>query len=755
MSNSLLSVVALLMVLTTATAQVSVHLSGGPGRHEGRIEVYYNGTWGTVCRHSFDDRDARVVCYMLGYGHTGRSIGNRYGAGSGRIWLDDVQCRGTETNIADCGHRVWGNHNCRHYDDVSVSCPPVRLVGGRSPREGRLEVDYNGTWGTVCDHSFDDTDARVVCYMLGHERNGRFTGNLYGAGSGQIWLDNVQCNGTESSIADCRHNGWGVHNCEHSKDVSVSCPPVTVRLVGGGSPREGRLEVNYQGTWGTVCYDSFYYTEARVVCYMLGYGCRGWSIGNRYGAGNGQIWLDNVQCSGMETNIANCRSHGWGIHNCGHHQDVSVSCPPVTVRLVGGGSPQDGRLEVNYNGTWGTVCRAGFNDAAASVVCYMLGYGSSGWVIGNRYGAGTGLIWLDNVQCNGTETSIADCQHSGWGSHNCGHDEDVSVSCLSYLSVRLVGSGNPQEGLLEVYYNGSWGTVCHDHFNNAAAGVVCHTLGYGHGGQFISNRYGVGSGKIWLDDVQCNGTETSIADCQHSGWGNHNCGHGEDVSVSCIIVRLVEGPNPQEGRLEVRYKGSWGTVCDDHFNNAAASVVCNMLGYKRTGQFIGSHYGASNGTIWLDDIRCDGTERHISECSHGRWGNHNCGHNEDVAVSCINDSSTIGTTILTSSPDIVSLSRMSNTSPSTHSGSTNDTTQIVITVVIVLGLIVCVIIIGLFFYMYFRQKLSQERTEVSMIPMPVIASTNGHNNDAFDDTAKYEDSADNAQASENNAYSKF
>jgi len=259
-----------------------------------------------------------------------------------------------------------------------------------------------------------------------------------------------------------------------------------------------------------------------------------------------------------------------------------------------------------------------------------------------------------------------------------------------------------------------------------------------------------------LDNVQCNGTETNIVDCQHSGWGNNNCGYGEGVSVSCIIVRLVGGPSPQEGRLEVRYKGTWGTVCDDHFDNAAASVVCHMLGYKHTGQFIGSHYGAGNGTIWLDDIRCDGMERHISECSHGGWGNHNCGHDEDVAVSCIGDSSTVGPTIPTSSPDTMLLSCMSNTFPSTHSGSTNDgryTAQIVITVVVVLGLIICVIVIVLF--LYFRQKLRQERTEVSMIPMPVTTSTNGHNNDAFDETALYEDSADNAQASGNNAYSKF
>jgi len=59
----------------------------------------------------------------------------------------------------------------------------------------------------------------VVCYR----RNGIMLNNRYGPGSGTIWLDNVQCTGSESSIANCRHNNWGVHNCNHREDVSISC----------------------------------------------------------------------------------------------------------------------------------------------------------------------------------------------------------------------------------------------------------------------------------------------------------------------------------------------------------------------------------------------------------------------------------------------------------------------------------------------------------------------------------------------------
>ena len=94
-----------------------------------------------------------------------------------------------------------------------------------------MEIFYNGNWGTVCDDYWDMNDARVVCRQLG------FTYAVsaphaarFGAGSGQVWLDNVGCSGSESTIVNCQHRGWGVEDCSHSDDASVvcsskSCPP--------------------------------------------------------------------------------------------------------------------------------------------------------------------------------------------------------------------------------------------------------------------------------------------------------------------------------------------------------------------------------------------------------------------------------------------------------------------------------------------------------------------------------------------------
>ena len=107
-----------------------------------------------------------------------------------------------------------------HTTDVNI-----RLVGGSSYYEGRVEVNYNGEWGTVCDDGWDDTDAGVVCRQLGFGSSGRAYNYAYfGQGSGPIWLDSVTCTGSESAIASCGHLGVNITRwCSHYEDAGVRC----------------------------------------------------------------------------------------------------------------------------------------------------------------------------------------------------------------------------------------------------------------------------------------------------------------------------------------------------------------------------------------------------------------------------------------------------------------------------------------------------------------------------------------------------
>ncbi|XP_023931116.1 scavenger receptor cysteine-rich domain superfamily protein [Lingula anatina] len=215
-----------------------VRLVGGSHPGEGRIEVLQHrpwGTeWGTVCNDDWDDIDAAVVCRMLGYGDDGAIAFSSatFGRGNGSL-IENVDCIGSEGSLEECFY-TWGTYNCTSTEDAGVRCLAgepttpsipttasvpieVRLVGSARVKEGRVEVFHNGEWGTVCDDSWDNNDARVVCRML---------------------------------------DG--------------------VRLVGGTHPGEGRVEVLLHSPWVTewvtVCDDDWDDIGAAVVCRMLGYG---------------------------------------------------------------------------------------------------------------------------------------------------------------------------------------------------------------------------------------------------------------------------------------------------------------------------------------------------------------------------------------------------------------------------------------------------------------------------------------------------
>ena len=102
----------------------------------------------------------------------------------------------------------------------------LRLVGGMSEYEGRVELCFGEAWGTVCDDFWGTSDAEVVCRQLGFNTTGAAAFNFafFGQGTGPIYIDDVECTGSETRLISCRHTPIGVHNCVHFEDAGVRCP---------------------------------------------------------------------------------------------------------------------------------------------------------------------------------------------------------------------------------------------------------------------------------------------------------------------------------------------------------------------------------------------------------------------------------------------------------------------------------------------------------------------------------------------------
>ena len=130
---------------------------------------------------------------------------------------------------------IFKNYNLYHQLFIEINCfyclekehpddtIQVRLVNGKDAHEGRVEILYAGVWGAICNDLFNLTAANVVCRQLGYPGAVRIASS-FGSDSAQIWLDDVQCIGNESSIVQCSHNGFNIYNCNFDTDqIGVEC----------------------------------------------------------------------------------------------------------------------------------------------------------------------------------------------------------------------------------------------------------------------------------------------------------------------------------------------------------------------------------------------------------------------------------------------------------------------------------------------------------------------------------------------------
>uniref|UniRef100_A0A8B9BCW8 Soluble scavenger receptor cysteine-rich domain-containing protein SSC5D n=1 Tax=Anser brachyrhynchus TaxID=132585 RepID=A0A8B9BCW8_9AVES len=276
----------------------------------GRVEVEVLGTWGTLCASRWDLSDAHVLCRHLGCGFA-ESIpgGGHFGRGTGPVWRDSFHCDGTEAHLGQCPVTALGASQCSHENAAAVICSgECWAVLQRSRCDGRVEVFQHGTWGRVLDEQWDMQEASVVCRQLQcGEAEAAYTPARAEQGLGPMGLRGVQCTGHEADLSLCNTS------LPESVPSPGLLPPAgsrQVQLADGAGRCAGRVEIYYQGRWGTICDDAWDLADAAVICRQLGCGGAVEAAGSaQFGEGSGQIWLgDSGACQHKKD--ATRMSHG-------------------------------------------------------------------------------------------------------------------------------------------------------------------------------------------------------------------------------------------------------------------------------------------------------------------------------------------------------------------------------------------------------------------------------------------------------------
>ncbi|KAM3920398.1 scavenger receptor cysteine-rich type 1 protein M130-like [Leptodactylus fuscus] len=549
--------------------QRKYRLANGPSNCSGHLEALHGDTWGSVCDIDSDLRAANVLCKELQCGEAVPSL-LTYTRRPGPIWTEKIQCVGNESRLYDCIRTPGGEGNCTKLHPPSIHCKDFiksyRLVNGSQKCSGRVEVLYEEQWMAVCSAHWTLQEANVLCRQM------KCGVAVSVPGGGHFGSYNVtttyrfHCTGTGYHLEACNITALGNSKCPSWDTAGVICTGIeeTVRLMGGEDHCAGRLEIlTHNNTWSRAVTDQWSRNGAQVVCRELHCG----HVVDTFNTtalttSNGHVYLRG-NCQGNETRLTECKvtesSHikSW----TGQEKQIEVICSESKqFRLVNGRGRCAGRVEIYHEGRWGTICDDSWDKADADVVCKQLGCGYAvNATTEAYYGRGTGDIWLDDVQCVGNETHIWDCPTKQYGDHNCAHKEDAGVICSEFLDLRLAGGPHECEGWLEVYYNGGWGSVCHNVMPPLSLSVICKTLNCGTEGDLDVRVYEVTRRSFWVDGINCTKYSQLLWECPSAPWNTNTC---TDRNLAYIVqgsgeasARYMMSP-----RRHIKLRKEWPTA---------------------------------------------------------------------------------------------------------------------------------------------------------------------------------------------------
>lgn len=557
----------------------------------GIVQIQRNRGWSVLCDKDWTLANAHTVCRSQGFDYAigtpppdTFTLSPQDTAGV----TVSVTCTGYQDELTKCStmqenfravctpdQDTLATANCTSQPKQRIGAE-IRLVDGLHPGEGGVEVSIFGEWSRLsCIPEETRETAQVLCRQLGFPylimRDQRFK-----RPSRTPLFNEINCYGNESSIADCPYELISESPCYFSSTLyefyircsDVELPPIgsVLRLVQGKTQYEGRVEVLVGQQWGTICAagDTWHLSAANVVCRQLGYEPAVAAPQLAYfGSNTDRSYMMRVVCNGTETDLSQCEFMGPEDTRCTREETASVICgndfqqpEDYEIRLIGTPGINEGRIEIGYEGEWGGICRDGFTDTDAEVICHMLGYWT-GIQWNGDYGSSEGPMVLSGVSCSGRESHVLDCGHRGPPAV-CPSNDLAAVYCDGTkqqgheFDVRIQGGPSIYEGRPEVFYNGSWGYLCFSSVAGYSDDVMCNQMGHTSGNHYLSNQGPETVLGVSPLVFNCSlSDEITLKRCRYvvnETLAVAGCGYGEIAKVTCgDPIIPVSQPPPKPG----------------------------------------------------------------------------------------------------------------------------------------------------------------------------------------------------------------
>ncbi|PVD22184.1 hypothetical protein C0Q70_17989 [Pomacea canaliculata] len=445
--------------------EVYVRLFGGDSAYEGTVEVYHNGVWGSICDDNWNDMDAKVVCKMLGYTSQGAVgvQGGTYPESSWRIWLDEVDCDGTEAHLGQCHKNIYGDNDCSHLEDAGVICSSgehlVNRVCKGSPfsrpthllpltttpnTDGFTFVDNN--LNQIVSTRFDGKDLKLVMQLGANAEMDKIkvdplNRKLFYSDRENDVIAMMNLDGSNFTV---------IANTMLEEPRDIALDPRNQKIYWTDWGSIPKIEVaNYDGSGRTVLISSVLKWPNGIAIdyqdnaiFFADAGTHKIESMGLHGEDRTEVFVDNdahffalsifedfIYFADWNKNtVMRVKKDGTEKTKVGppsflQLKDIRIYSSKANLPGVTPAKPVEldrDHVFVRLSSDRGQTATSGFVEVARAVATRDA-----------ESGKGHGIISMSYVNCQGTEHHLLDCgiTKDNWASHACSHDEDAGVMC--------------------------------------------------------------------------------------------------------------------------------------------------------------------------------------------------------------------------------------------------------------------------------------------------------------------------------------